>query len=93
MYICNFIVCVDELSEYFENLKNLVEETYAINGNKKVILLVHSLGGLMTLAMLNQQNQNWKDKYVRALISVAGVWGGSVKAVKVYAIGKLIYIT
>lgn len=78
---------LDEQSEYFKNLKKLIEDTYAANGNKKVVLLVHSLGALMTLTMLNQQSQSWKDTHIRAMISLAGAWGGSAKAVKVYAIG------
>ncbi|XP_065213421.1 phospholipase A2 group XV-like [Planococcus citri] len=77
----------NEQSEYFEALKNLIVETYELNGQKPVILIVHSLGGLMTLAMLHKQDQKWKDKYIKLLVSLAGAWGGSTKAVKVFAIG------
>ena len=86
--VIKLIFVADEQSEYFKNLKHLIEDTYALNGNKKVVLLVHSLGGLMTLTFLNNQSQQWKDQYIRAIISLAGAWGGSAKAVKVYAIGK-----
>ena len=33
-------------------LAGLVEHTYAINGNKKVIIVAHSLGNLVTLSLL-----------------------------------------
>jgi len=45
------------------------------------------MGGCMTLKFLRDQTQSWKDKYVRALVSLAGVWGGAVKALKVFAVG------
>ena len=77
----------DEQSEYFDALKNLIEQTYELNGQQKVILIVHSLGGLMTLAMLHKQDQKWKDKYIKLVVSLAGAWGGSTKAIKVFAIG------
>lgn len=59
-----------------------------MNSNKKVVIIAHSMGVLMTLTLLQQMKQNWKDKYVRAVVSLSGAWGGSVKAVKVFAIGE-----
>lgn len=79
---------IDENEEFFQNLKVLVEETYRNNNNKSVVFITHSMGGLMTLVFLQKASQEWKNKYVRALISLAGPWGGSVKALKVYAVGK-----
>ena len=88
LYITVYSSSADEHTEYFANLKNLIEDTYTINGNKKVVLIVHSLGGLMALTMLHEQTQSWRDKYIRSMISLSGAWGGSAKAVKVYAIGE-----
>ena len=51
-------------------------------------LLAHSMGGPMTLIMLQRQSQKWKDKYINALITLSAVWAGSVKAIKVFAIGE-----
>ena len=45
------------------------------------------MGGPMTLIFLQRQSQEWKDKYINRLITLAAVWGGSVKALKVFAIG------
>ena len=57
------------------------------NGNTSVLLVTHSMGSIMTLYFLNHQTQVWKDKYVRSFISIAGVWGGTARAVKVFALG------
>lgn len=73
--------------KFFGNLKELVEETYAMNNNAPVTLLAHSMGGPMSLIFLQLQSQKWKDKYINSMITLAGVWGGSVKALKVFAIG------
>lgn len=68
-------------------LKDLIEETYKENNNEPVILIVHSMGGPMSLYFLSMQTQSWKDKYISFMISLSGAWGGSAKAIKVYAIG------
>lgn len=76
-----------ENEEFFAKLKTLVEETYAMNNNTPVTLLAHSMGGPMTLIMLQRQSQEWKDKYINSFITLSAVWAGSVKAIKVFAIG------
>lgn len=45
------------------------------------------MGGPMTLLFLQLQAEEWKDTHVARVISLAGAWGGSVKALKVYAMG------
>lgn len=82
------VVCLDELQEFFVAFKSLVEETYTMNGNAPVLLIAHSMGGPLTLVFLQQQTQAWKDKHIRALVTLSGAWGGSVKALKVFAVGK-----
>lgn len=77
----------NENGEYFVRLKSLVEETYTMNNNTKVILIAHSMGGPMCLHFLHMQKQKWKDKYIQSMITLSGAWGGSMKAVKVFAIG------
>ncbi|XP_076280016.1 lysosomal phospholipase A and acyltransferase [Lasioglossum baleicum] len=76
-----------ENEEFFTKLKALVEETYAANQKTPVTLLAHSMGGPMTLIFLQRQNQAWKDKYISSFITLSAAWGGSVKALKVFAIG------
>lgn len=82
------VLLADENQDYFVKLKQLVEDTYTENENKSVMLIAHSMGGPMSLYFLNQQAQDWKDKYIKSLVTLSGAWGGSVKAVKVYAIGE-----
>lgn len=79
----------DENQEFFVNLKTLVEETYQKNNNTPIVFIAHSMGGCMTLKFLRSQTQGWKDKYIRAMVSLAGAWGGAVKALKVFAVGTL----
>lgn len=72
------------------DLKILVEETFEANNQVPVTFIVHSMGAPMTLVFLQQQDKAWKSKYVSRIISLAGAWAGSVKAVKVYAIGSTV---
>jgi alpha-beta hydrolase superfamily lysophospholipase len=85
--VCSSLL--DENGEYFARLKALVEETYRINDNQPVIILAHSMGGPMSLHFLHTQTKSWKDKYICALVTLSGAWGGAVKALKVFAVGKL----
>ena len=77
----------NEQQEYFKKVVTLIEETYAQNGDKSVILLTHSMGSTMMLYLLNHKSQAWKDKYIRAQVSISGVWAGTVQAMKVFAVG------
>lgn len=70
------------------NMKILVEKAYADNDNTPIILICHSMGSPNMLYFLNRQKQAWKDKYIRALVTLAGVWGGTVRAMKVFAVGE-----
>ncbi|KAJ8918232.1 hypothetical protein NQ315_014102 [Exocentrus adspersus] len=77
----------NENQDYFVKLKQLIEDTYKTNNNTPVMMVAHSMGGPMSLCFLNLQSQSWKDKYIARLITLSAVWGGSMKALKVYAIG------
>ncbi|XP_055933165.1 phospholipase A2 group XV-like isoform X1 [Argiope bruennichi] len=78
----------NELSEYFNSVKNLTEETYELNQQTKITFVCHSMGCPLMSYFFNQQSQAWKDKYVKALVSLAGAWGGAVKAMKTFAAGE-----
>lgn len=58
-----------------------------MNNNVPVTLVAHSMGGPMCLLFCQRQSQKWKDKYINSVITLAGAWAGSVKALKVFAIG------
>ena len=54
---------------------------YYNNGQTKVTLVVHSMGGLVSLHFLtgfSAVNQAWKDKHIHALITLNGAWSGGV---------------
>ena len=66
----------------------MIESTFEKNGGSKVILLCHSMGSPMMLHLLQSKTDEWKEKYIRALVTLAGVWGGTVRALKVYLLGE-----
>lgn len=63
-------------------------KAYQDNGNKRVSLVVHSMGGPMALMWLHRQTQLFKDKYIESLISLSGAFAGSVLAVSIFIQGK-----
>jgi len=83
----DFRRAANEHGEYFKNVKALIEETFERNNETSVVLVCHSMGSIMMHYFLQQQTQAWKDKHVRALITLAGVWGGTARALKVFALG------
>ena len=78
----------DEMLEFINNLRTLIEQTYVSNSNKKVVVLGHSMGNLYILYLLNHQSKEWKDMYIQSFISLAGPWGGAVKTLKLLASGN-----
>jgi len=68
-------------------LKKLVEDTYDLNNDEPITFIAHSMGAPMLMIFLQQQSDTWKDKYVARMITIAGAYGGSAKAVKVFAVG------
>ncbi len=83
-----YISFPDEHAKFFSDLKSLVEATYAANGRRAVVLICHSMGSPMALYFLNRQTRAWKDRHVLAMITMAGAWGGTVRALKVFAVGR-----
>ena len=78
---------IQEMKEFFDNFKNLIQDTYTLNGNKKVVLIGHSMGNTNVLYFLNQQPQKWKDQYVAKFVSLAGPYGGAAKTLRLVASG------
>ena len=86
--------CILDLNgEYLKKLKALIEETFSINGNQPVVLVCHSLGCPYSLIFLNQQTSDWKDKYLRAWLTISAPWGGAVKTLGLYASGYTLGIS
>ncbi|GIX81725.1 phospholipase A2 group XV [Caerostris extrusa] len=78
----------NELIDYFNDVKNLTENTFDINSETPVTLVCHSMGCPLMSYFLNQQTQAWKDRYIKGLVSLGGAWGGAVKAMKTFASGE-----
>jgi lysophospholipase-3 len=64
-------------------LKALIENTYEINNNTKVVVMGHSMGANFMQAFLAYfVDQTWKDKYIATLISLGGSYKGVANAYK-----------
>ena len=77
----------DELEKrgYLHRLKALVEDMYYSTGRTKVTLVVHSMGGIVSLHFLTGFrgiNQAWKDKYIHAYITLSAAWSGGVASLQ-----------
>ena len=75
------------LTSYYARLKSLIEEMYSSNGNRSVVLLGHSQGGLVSQYFLQQQAQQWKDVYIHSLVTVGTPWAGSAIMTQIFASG------
>ena len=76
----NILFTVDELKQqgYFTKLQSLVEEMYNV-GNGGVTIIVHSMGGPVSLYFLTSVVcQEWKDKYIHAYIPLSPAYAGAV---------------
>ena len=60
--------------------RNLLRRPISANGNRRVTIIGHSLGGVYSLYFLNHQSQEWKDKYVSYFIPMGAPFGGSYLA-------------
>lgn len=69
----------NENTEWFANLKKLIEEMYEANNRKSVIIVIHSMTSQFVYVFLNQMTSSWKDRYVRSWILLASCLGGTFK--------------
>lgn len=75
------------VDEYLNSLSSLIEETYAANGNRSVVLIGHSLGGNLLHVFLARRSAAWKQQYVRSVISLGAPFGGAVKTLLLQTCG------
>ena len=81
-----FFTMTAELAAYYVQLEELIEHTYMKNG-ERVLVVCHSMGCHVMLYFLNKKPQDWKDKYIRSLVTLGAPWGGAVKAIKAFVSG------
>ncbi|KAJ0981821.1 hypothetical protein J5N97_010076 [Dioscorea zingiberensis] len=74
-------------NQYLQDLKQLIESAFNSNGEKPVIILSHSLGGLFVLQLLNRSPLSWRQKYIKHFIAVSAPWGGAVLQMLTFASG------
>ncbi|XP_031619143.1 group XV phospholipase A2-like [Contarinia nasturtii] len=77
----------NENEDWFERLAQLTEYAYETNNNVGVTYVVHSMGGRMLLYFLQNMSKEWKDRFVKQMISVSVPYGGSVQAVVALTVG------
>ncbi|KAL3679048.1 hypothetical protein R1sor_022004 [Riccia sorocarpa] len=77
----------DVAVKFSQDLIELIQKAHDDNGNRPVVLVSHSLGGLWTLYLLNKQTPEWKKKYIKSFVAVSAPWGGSVQEMLTFASG------
>ncbi|KAL8581133.1 hypothetical protein ACOMHN_033581 [Nucella lapillus] len=78
----------NEMGYFYDNLTILIEDMYEQNDNQPVVVIGHSMGNPVMLYYYNHRPQEWKDKYLKSHISLAGVWGGTVEALQAITSGS-----
>uniref|UniRef100_A0A1I7ZKU3 Lecithin-cholesterol acyltransferase-like 1 n=1 Tax=Steinernema glaseri TaxID=37863 RepID=A0A1I7ZKU3_9BILA len=77
-----------ELAGFYATLRASIETAYFYNGNRRVVVLGHSMGNpVMLYFYRNVVSASWKEKFVHSHISLAGAWGGAMQIVKLFASG------
>ncbi|XP_051548930.1 phospholipase A2 group XV-like [Myxocyprinus asiaticus] len=76
----------NENKDYFLSLQLMIEEM-ANKAGGPVVLIAHSMGNMYTLYFLNHQSQAWKDRYIKAFVSLGAPWAGVGKTLRVMATG------
>lgn len=69
----------DSVQAFHAMLKDLVEETYRINGNKKVNLIGHSMGTIQGHWFLSSGyvDAAWKNTYIKNMIDLTPLYKGA----------------
>jgi lecithin-cholesterol acyltransferase len=65
-----------DMGGFMERTVELIERTYADNGNTPVHLVSHSNGPLYAQYLLTHTSQAWKNRYIHGFTPLAGNWPG-----------------
>ena len=77
---------------YFDRLRQLVEETRKLNGQRRVVLVTHSMGGPTAYAFLRTMSAPWKATHIAALIALSPPFGGALSTMKALVSGDTLGI-
>jgi alpha-beta hydrolase superfamily lysophospholipase len=76
------------IEAYFTDLRKLIERTHKRNDDTPIIFFAHGLGAPLTLTFLAKQTEVWRNKYVRAMISIGGPFGGTAVSMQSIITGE-----
>ncbi|XP_062205696.1 lecithin-cholesterol acyltransferase-like 1 [Phragmites australis] len=76
-----------QFSYFVSSLRVLIERATETNGNKPVILVTHSYGGLTAMNFLNENALWWRERYIKHFIMVSTGAGGIVAPLRNLASG------
>lgn len=65
-----------DIGDFLQRTIDLIEETYAENGNTPVHLVAHSGGPSYAQYLLTHTPQAWKNKYIQGFTPLAQCWPG-----------------
>ena len=69
-------------------MQGVIEQMYEQNNQTKVTIVVHSMGGPVSLYFLNNVvDQAWKDQYIHAYIPLSGAWDGGAVMIEALVSG------
>ncbi|OHS97497.1 Lecithin:cholesterol acyltransferase family protein [Tritrichomonas foetus] len=72
---------VHQKSDYFEKIRQQVEDAFYLNHNEKAIMIGHSMGCyLLDVFLMNYTTAEWRNKFVDKVILLAPSFGGSFSA-------------
>jgi len=77
-----------EMEEYFQSLKELIEKIYQENNNKRTVIIGHSAGAAYSLFFLRKMTKEWKDKYIKSLITLGAPFGGAIQGLTAVTLGS-----
>lgn len=66
----------------YASIKELVEDTYKKNNNKRVNFVAHSFGNIQTALFLQSMTAEWRQKHIASFISLAAPWRGAPQALR-----------
>jgi lysophospholipase III len=87
------VFTIDEMSEYLDDLRKLIIDTYETNNRQPVVLIAHSMGNLYVQYFLKYLDPQWKKTYIKSFIALSGPWGGAVKTIRLMTSGTVIVRT
>ncbi|EDR29769.1 1-O-acylceramide synthase precursor, putative [Entamoeba dispar SAW760] len=67
------------IDNWYEKTKNLILNTFKINNNSKVVIVSHSMGGLMSYKLFDYLGKDFCNAYIDQWISMSTPFLGSVR--------------